>query len=206
MFITGCDSNTEWMLPWFVENFKKHNPDAELTIFDFGMKGSLYPELRKSMSGNQDRGWFKKPAAMLRAAAMADKVCWLDTDCEVVANLDDIWTYLEPNKLLMAEDMPWTKRSGNKWHNSGVVAFQSAPGILKDWVIAISEAPLHGDQQVLHAILGSDMKKLIHITDLPRQYNVLRLDHLDHSVPKNPKIFHWTGQKGKEYIRSLMNG
>src|SRR5210317_1813547 len=112
LFITGCDYNTEWMLPWFVENFKKHNPETELVIYDFGMRGGLYPEMRKSLRGNQDKGWFKKPAAMLNASQLADNVCWIDTDCEIVGNINGIWEHLEPNKLLMAEDLPWSKRRG----------------------------------------------------------------------------------------------
>lgn len=206
LFITGCDYNTEWMLPWFVENFKKHNPETELVIYDFGMRGGLYPEMRKSLRGNQDKGWFKKPAAMLNASQLADNVCWIDTDCEIVGNINGIWEYLEPNKLLMAEDLPWSKRRGEKWHNSGVVAFQSTPKILSEWAAEVSINPIQGDQEVLHMMVKDGLKRMIHITDLPRKYNVLRIDHLDKTVPKDPKIFHWTGQKGKDKIRSLMNG
>lgn len=206
LFITGCDYNTEWMLPWFVENFKKHNSEAELIIYDFGMRGGLYPEMRKSLRGNQDKGWFKKPAAMLNATLLADNVCWIDTDCEIVGNIEGIWNYLEPNKLLMAEDLPWSKRRGEKWHNSGVVAFQSTPKILNEWAAEVSVNPIQGDQEVLHMMVKDGLKRMIHITDLPRKYNVLRIDHLDKTVPKDPLIFHWTGQKGKDKIRSMMNG
>jgi hypothetical protein len=206
LFITGCDYNTEWMLPWFVKNFKKHNPETELVIYDFGMRGGLYPEMRKSLRGNQDKGWFKKPAAMLNASQLADNVCWIDTDCEIVGNINGIWEHLEPNKLLMAEDLPWSKRRGEKWHNSGVVAFQSTPKILSEWAAEVSVNPIQGDQEVLHMMVKDGLKRMIHITDLPRKYNVLRIDHLDKTVPKDPKIFHWTGKKGKDKIRSLMNG
>ena len=207
LFITGCDFKTEWMLPWFVENFKKHNPTAELVIYDFGMESGLYPELRKSLRGNQDRGWFKKPASMLNALTLADKICWLDTDCEVLGNLDGIWDHVENGKLTMAEDMPWSTRSQEKWHNSGVVAFEGSPNppILKIWAEAVAANPIRGDQEVLHLLVNDPLKQLIHINDLPRNYNVLRLDHLDKTVPKDPKILHWTGQKGKDHIRSLMN-
>lgn len=206
IFITGCDHNTEWMLPWFVENFQKHNPEAELIIYDFGMTGGLYPKMRKSLRGNQDKGWFKKPAAMINAAGFGDSVCWLDTDCQVLSNLENIWNYVEPNKLTMAEDLPWTTRSKEKWHNSGVVAFQGLPQVLKDWASAVATNPQRGDQEVLHVMMKDPLKRMIHINDLPRNFNVLRLDHLDNTVPKNPKIYHWTGQKGKDKIRSLMNG
>ena len=35
VFLTGCDEKTEWMLPWFVENYKKHN-DTPLIFANFG--------------------------------------------------------------------------------------------------------------------------------------------------------------------------
>jgi phosphatidylethanolamine-binding protein (PEBP) family uncharacterized protein len=47
---------------------------------------------------------------------------------------------------------------------------------------------------------------MIHISDLPREYNTLRLDLIDNTAPKNIKIMHWTGKKGKDKIRSMMNG
>ena len=47
LFITGCDASTRWMLPWFKENFYKHNPNAELQIYDF------------DVDFNHTEGWFK---------------------------------------------------------------------------------------------------------------------------------------------------
>ena len=175
LFITGCDNNTEWMLPWFVENFRKHNPTAELMIFDFGMQSSLYPELRKSHR-SQDKGWFKKPSAMVKATAFAENVCWLDTDCEVKTNIEDIFEHIQPNKLAMVEDVPWSKRRGEKWHNSGVVAFRGRPPILDTWVSEVAINPNQGDQEVLHLLVRQGMNRLIHINDLPRQY--LSLIHI----------------------------
>ena len=193
LFITGCDSSTRWTLPWFEKNFYRHNPDAQLKVYDFD---KFKPELR---------GWFKKPAAMLDASRIAKQVCWLDTDCEVRADLDDIFTYLEPNKLGMVEDVPWSRRRGEKWHNSGVVAFNECPIILNEWVAATQHNPQEGDQEILHGLTREGMRKMIYITDLPRDYNTLRLDLIDNSTPKNIKIMHWTGAKGKEKIRSMMN-
>ena len=83
LFITGCDKNTRWMLPWFEENFYKHNPAANLYVFDF----------------DKGNGWFQKPQAMVDAIKVADKICWLDTDCEVRADLSDIFNQLDTNKL-----------------------------------------------------------------------------------------------------------
>jgi hypothetical protein len=43
------------------------------------------------------------------------------------------------------------------------------------------------------------------ILDLPNEYNVLRIQHDDGTVPNNPLIYHWTGKRGKDYIRGLIN-
>lgn len=204
LFITGCDKNTEWMLPWFIDNFKKHT-DIPLMICDFGMT----PELANSVDAvaikSQDHGWFKKPLAMITASKKATSVCWLDTDCHIKSNIDKIFDYIEPNKLTMAIDEPWTKRRNETWHNSGVVAFTHIPNILNEWATATARNPLEGDQQVLHVLVRDGMRRMIHITDLPKKYNTLRLDLLDNTAPKDISIMHWTGQKGKEEIRRMIN-
>lgn len=206
LFITGCDDKTEWMLPWFVENFRRQNPNANLRIFDFGMKSNPYPGITIPHYTKQV-GWFKKPSAMIRAASIADRVCWLDTDCEVMWGIGGIFTYVYSfNKLSMAEDKPWSARRGEKWHNSGVVAFMGVPDILKRWAEAVDKMPTVGDQEVLHVLLGQGLNREIHITDLPNKYNVLRLQIQDGTVPEGPLIMHWTGAKGKDHIRKLLNG
>lgn len=209
VFITGCDETTKWMLKWFVKQFKKKNPNSKLIVYDFGMnKVPKIPcEINYGVKGNQDRGWFKKPAAMLHAARNYEYVCWIDTDFEILESIEDVWDYVELNKLAMCEDLPWSTRNKEKWHNSGLVAFKSTPAILNMWAAGVASNPVRGDQEVLHMMLRSDpMRKLVHICDIPRQYNVLRLDHLDNTVPDNPKANHWTGEKGKDHIRSLING
>lgn len=207
LVITGCDSSTEWMLPWFVDNYRRHN-NTELMIFDFGMTTSLYPELRKSHR-TSDKGWYKKPSAMQKALAFADKVVWLDTDCEVRGDISEIFDLIVPNKLLMGEDTPWTTRSGQQWHNTGVVGFQgpSCP-VLDEWsrLVAFSEqAPTSGDQQILHAYLQGGMNRLMYVKTLPKKYNCLRLDREDGTAVPDPVVMHWTGPKGKLMIKELMN-
>ena len=36
-FMTGVDKTTQWMLPWFMSNFKKHNKPEKIVVYDFGM-------------------------------------------------------------------------------------------------------------------------------------------------------------------------
>ena len=40
-----------------------------------------------------------------------------------IQNIDEIFDLLEPQKLSMVEDKPWSWRRGHVWHNSGVVGF-----------------------------------------------------------------------------------
>jgi hypothetical protein len=209
IFITGCDSNTEWMLDWFVMNYLKHNSN-QLYIMDFGMSeralekhaGFVLP-----LPPSNHVGWFHKPLAMLSAARLADKVCWLDTDCQVLGDISGIFDYVEKNKLAMVEDLPWSTRRGSKWHNSGVVAFEGVPAILTEWHAAVVKSPQVGDQEVLHALLNTPMRRFVHIVDVPNKYNVLRVQwDKDDSVPKDVLIKHYTGAKGKLQIWDQMNG
>ena len=194
LFITGYDSNTVWMLDWFLKNFNE-NSDTPILTYDFD---------DFSAPVQNAKNWFKKPFAMLDAVSKVDKVCWLDIDMHIKQNIDGIFDHVEPNKLAMVEDVPWSRRRGQKWHNSGVVAFQGKPQILRDWASEIALNPIVGDQEVLHSMLKSPLKRMIHITDLPREYNTLRIDFIDGTNPNNPKIVHWTGAKGKEEIKKMM--
>lgn len=196
LFITGYDSNTNWMLTWFLKNHKQHS-NTPILAYDFD-------EFKAPISGTKN--WFKKPFAMLDAASKADKICWIDLDCHVKSNPDKIFTYIEKNKLAMVEDVPWSKRRGRKWHNSGIVGFSGKPKILEDWAFTVSMNTTEiGDQEVLHSMMTDDLKRIINITDLPREYNTLRIDLMDGTAPENPIIMHWTGAKGKEVIRGMIN-
>lgn len=208
-FLTGCDKATEWMLPWFVENFRKHNPDAKLSLADFGMSDSMLGWAGDSgefhsigkMDTKMAKGWFLKPGCML--GTPYKQVCWLDTDIEVRGDMTPIFGYIRSNKLLMAIDNPWTKRMGQKTHNSGVVAFMNKPQILTKWAEACVTSTERGDQEQLHAMLDP-LSKAVHIEDLPNKFNYLRIDFLDKNTVPDIRAVHWTGEKGKAKIRELM--
>lgn len=213
IFITGCDSNTEWQLPWFWNNYKEEN-DTPLYVMDFGMSKGCKEWVKYNAENyidlkTQAKGWFKKPAAMLRAAEEANKVCWLDTDCQVMGDISGIFDHTQQGKLTMVEDRPWTKRRGEygKWYNSGVVAFQTpVPNVLRGWAEACINDPIQGDQETLYAMMGGDeILKMTCIEPLPHKYNTLRLDYLDEIAVKSPLIIHHTGAKGKEVIREQMD-
>ena len=210
-FLTGCDSNAEWMLDWFLDNYWQHN-STPLVFANFGVTESFYNKLYSSgkvsaildMTKSQEKGWFKKPLSMWNCPSM--ETCWIDTDCQVLGDISSVFDYVEDNKLAMVEDKPWSKRRGETWHNSGVVAFRNQPRILDHWVAKVKSNPTVGDQEVLHSILNSPLDRLMHITSLPNRYNWLRIqvEH-DKQDSKDKLVMHWTGQKGKDKIREMMN-
>lgn len=211
VFLTGCDSNTEWMLGWFIQNYRRFN-STPLIFANFGISEEMHNIVASGCDGMIDlqslkeEGWLKKPQAMIEASKIADKVCWIDTDCQILANIDPIFELTVPNKLSMAEDKPWSKRREEVWHNSGVVLFQDRPPILDTWATAVKAAPREGDQETLHRILREQLNRQIHVSNLPTEYNWLRLMIQDGQDSPRKKIMHWTGNIGKKYIRGLING
>jgi hypothetical protein len=212
LFITGCDHNTDWMLEWFLKNFRANNRKAQILVADFGMTDRAYDEYCIiadgiiDMTSSKDRGWFKKPGVMIEAAKFANKVCWVDTDCEVLDNIESVFNHTEPNKLSMVEDKPWSLRRAETWHNSGVVAFEGSPDILHKWAKEVASNPVVGDQEVLHAMLRDPIKRIQYIHSMPNAYNWLRLQLQDGQDSPNKKIMHWTGNKGKQHIKRVING
>ena len=65
--------------------------------------------------------------------------------------------------------------------------------------------PMYGDQDMLHELVREGLSREIHIRTLSKTWNTLRLDLIDGTAPKDIKIMHWTGRKGKEEIRKQMN-
>jgi hypothetical protein len=209
-FITGCDSQQEWMLPWFLSNFFKHNSSANLKVVDFGLspKGIGYIKehnVKITDKINTDiKSWFYKPKAILETEGY--KKIWLDVDCEVRSSITEMFDLLVPNKLSMCQDRPWSSRRNELWYNSGVVGVVQNPPILKLWSERCIKRNKIGDQEVLQEMLSDPLQKLIYINEVSSKYNFLRLDYLDGRKDNNAKIVHWTGPKGKIKIREMMNG
>ena len=207
-FITGCDENCEWQLPWFLKNYFEFN-DTPLIFMNFGCSDKVIPLLESynveivSVPSNVT-GWFKKPRAIWNATELAEVVCWLDTDCQVMDDISSIFNHFEQCVIGMVEDRPWTKRRGTNgaWHNSGVV-LTNRNVVLKDWMEACESDPKQGDQEVLYYSM-SPIQRLGKIKSLPHKFNTLRLDYIDGVDVKDPLIIHHTGAKGNQVIKEMM--
>lgn len=211
VFLTGSDKNNEWMLKWWLANYRK-NSELPVIFADFGLSKSMRKWVDQEFDHvmdipNPDRlAWFLKPLSIIQASNLSKKVCWIDTDCHILKPIDDIFKYTTNGKISMARDKPWTKRFNETWHNSGVVAVEGVPDILRQWEKAIRTSGERGDQEVLHAMMGGDeLRRRTYIEDIPNTYNWLRLQvEADREDSKNKKIMHWTGAKGKNRIREIM--
>jgi hypothetical protein len=209
-FLTGCDSNHEWMLEWFMKHYRKHN-NTPIVFVDFGISENMRGDLALmgfsdviTVPTQQSKGWFYKPAALQQCTQHYDEVFWIDTDIHVQGDMSPVFNYLEDNKLCMCEDRGWSARRGEKWHNSGLVGVRGNPKILQDWVNNCRSAKQVGDQEVLHEMVReSPMQRMLAISDCPTKYNHLRLDVLD---GRGGEIvgMHWTGFKGKLQIEKII--
>jgi len=213
IFLTGCDVNTEWQLPWFLENYSKHN-NHPIVVADFGMSKEMLKQIGGAVDliievKSEAKGWFKKPRAILDGTQLdgIKKVCWIDTDCEIKSDISKIFGLSEQGKLGMVKDRPWSTRRDElgEWYNSGVVLVENTPNILKLWADECIRNPVQGDQEVLYLMMDGDaLKKMSYIAPLPHIYNTLRLDYIDGIQVKNPKIVHHTGAKGNAVIKMMM--
>ena len=210
-FVTGCDKSNEWMLDWFLDNYKKHN-STPILFADFGISKEKLEDITENkkfhavMHFKRDKklkSWFLKPTAMLHSPSI--ETVWIDTDCEVLADISGIFNDLDVNRLNMVCDRPWTQRRGKHgpWYNSGVVGIINKPPILRDWANKCIQDPKEGDQEVLYYMLDQ-IGKLTHINELHNKYNVIRLQYIDKTVPKEVLVKHHTGYKGKDKIRELI--
>ena len=92
IILTGCDSNTEWQLPWFIDNFNKFcaGTDCKLAVADFGMTEECYRKTKETVDFVIDfkgeGGWFNKVRLFNSTISFFGdeaNICWLDTDCEL---------------------------------------------------------------------------------------------------------------------------
>lgn len=221
-FITGCDLHNEWMLPWFMKNYKKHN-SLPITFANFGVSPTCLEWCNENFDGilnysghyiGVQKKWFLKSKVL--ASTHGNRV-WLDTDCEVLDDISTIFDCMDQDKLNLVVDQPWTNQRGSLWYNTGVIGANNGYNtklILQHWnnqcfnFIQTSNTsnPIFGDQDILHNIISNmdSLKRLIYINELPAEYNWLRLQIASGNDNPNKKIMHWTGPKGKEEIRRKM--
>ena len=210
MIITGVDHSHEDLLEWWLKNvYKHHNYNVEVGVMDFGMSPGLrgrlednYPAtFSRPFNGTKARkiGWFYKVQAVMDCPSKS--VCWLDVDCEILTDISDVYNLVPPGMIGLTRD--WVR--GN-WWATGVIVVNDRPSLLEHWDRRLNaDDGIRGDQEALYELVGN--KEHEQIQELPQDYQWLRISLNKGKDSPTKKVIHWTGPRGKQFIRDhLMKG
>ncbi len=221
--IVGTDASQEWLLPWWWERYRRHNPDP-VAFFDFGMsargkewckkRGQL---IKQSPFFAQDRSevnphlvqtweqkygtqfwecrntWFQKGAACLRSPFQ--HTIWIDLDCEIAAPLAPLYEKAHPlSGIALCLDMVTPSV-----YNSGVIVFQPSSAVIREWAVLSAEQSgrFRGDQDLLtHIIIENHYA----IETLPAIYNW----NVGFGLNPDVAIYHWLGESAKAALKNQL--
>jgi hypothetical protein len=220
--IVAADQTLEWMLPWWFENYRKHNA-YPVAFIDLGLsfeskewcqKHGQWIPLRNALFAEDvcpERAekweeffgtylwesrdaWFKKPLACLKSPFK--RTLWLDVDCEVRAPLTPLFAYADRFAMArQADDFS----EGFQIYNSGVIAFRQNHPLLSDWadLCLTGNHYFPGDQDAISYLIANQQ---IEVEELPEIYNWSRRKE---EVP-GIVVLHWHGHHGKAIIRAQL--
>lgn len=205
-FVTGCDRNYEWAIPWWYKNYIRHNKDYKLIFVNLGMSDKALNWCKTKgeildINYNFHKAWFCKPV-VLRSIPYEYGI-WIDMDCEVRKSLNALITYSNYGFAVTIDK--YAKSFCGGMQNpvaTGVVGCNKNNEILIEWEQKTLEASkdFRGDQEVLNHILKKrkmGRKRYKDIAIMPKEMQWLRLD----GDNKNAAIMHWTGPAGDEIIK-----
>ena len=202
MILTGVDTNHEDLLPWWLNNAIKHNTNENIGVWDFGMSSTMREKIQKeypnvwlsiALDKNPNSGWFYKLHAVIDAPEK--RVAWLDVDCEILTNIEDVFNLVPPEMIGLTRD--WVR--GN-WWATGVIVVNDRPDLLYKWNDRLLRNDgIRGDQEALEALIGKDTHE--EIQELPQEYQWLRISLNQGKDSPTKKVIHWTGPVGREHIR-----
>jgi len=202
MILTGVDTNHEDLLPWWLNNAIKHNSNENIGVWDLGMSSVMreriqkeYPDVWLSipLSKNTSSGWFYKLHAVIEAPEK--RVAWLDVDCEILSNIEDMFNLVPPGMIGLTRD--WVR--GN-WWATGVIVVNDRPKLLYDWNVRLNANDgIRGDQEALQDLIGNNTHE--EIQELPQEYQWLRISLNQGKDSPTKKVIHWTGPVGRDHIR-----
>lgn len=218
--VVGSDDRQEWLLPWWWENYRKHN-SFPVAFVDFGLSEKMKEwcrergewirlriadifvkdkeEIESSRAEEWERTygegfWYSRKTWFKKPLACLQspfkKSIWIDTDCEVLGKIEGMF---EQEGFAIAKDQTC------KGYNSGVMVFQRNDPIVQEWADLSFEknGEFRGDQDLLSEILAGKM-----IAELPPIYNW----NVGYGENRKALIYHWLGDRGKLALRHLIIG
>jgi hypothetical protein len=224
--IIASDQTQEWLLPWWWENYRKHN-DHPVGFVDFGMtpkkknwckergefislpvadifvaeKEEIDPTVLAEWEmkfGN--KFWLCRNAWFKKPLACLQspfkRSIWIDLDCEIRGSLQLLFDWSEPNGIALVKE--WIN-SPYTIYNSGVIVFRRGLSLIEDWAHLSFEKNhvFYGDQDILSYLIE---KKKHPLTEMPTRCNWSRYYEENSDV----LILHFHGEYGRSFIRHQM--
>ena len=90
--MVGANAEQDWMLPWWYENFHKHNPDLPVAFADFGMSEGAKTDCQAHgllvdfPQVTIVNPYMAKPMAILTAPF--ERIVWSDLDVEILGPVE----------------------------------------------------------------------------------------------------------------------
>ena len=205
MLLTGVDNNHEDLLDWWIKNAKKYLKNETIGVWDFGMTPMTrsiiehtHPDIWLSipLEKHKTSGWFYKLHAVIEAPEK--RVAWLDVDCEILTDISDVFDLVKPNTIGLTRD--WVR---GEWWATGVIVVNDRPDLLYEWNNRLNKGDdIRGDQEALEDMIAQNTHS--QITELPQEYQWLRISLNQGKDSADKKVIHWTGPKGRDHIRSSL--
>ncbi|MBS0628502.1 MAG: hypothetical protein JSS09_09885 [Verrucomicrobia bacterium] len=223
-FIVAADLTQEWLLPWWFENYSKHN-NLPVAFVDFGLSKEMkqwcqekghyinlpipdvfvaekdtLPTQHIEFWENQfgTHFWKSRNAWFKKPLACLQspyqKSVWMDLDCEIKGSLLPIFS-LPDSAVGLTIAKGYSFITDGADVNSGVIFFQRGSPIIEDWAKeAIRNNHVYVGDQDI--LYDLILKKNLPIGELPSIYNWSRFSE---SNP-NALVVHWHGDHGKSFI------
>ncbi len=225
--VIGSDRSQEWLLPWWWENFKKHNR-SPVTFVDFGLseemktwcrdRGELaaLPFLDVFIQDREeipaavaedwearygDHFWQSRKAWFKKPLACLQspyqRTLWLDLDCEILGPLDDLFNACDHVSGIALVKDRASDASPISLYNSGVIAFQRDLPLLSAWADQSFER--NGAFRGDQDLLSQLIfEHNLSICELPAIYNW----NIGYGLNPQAVICHWIGDAAKNVLRN----
>lgn len=225
--LVASDISQEWLLPWWWENYSKHN-SYPVTFVDLGLsenkrkwcreRGELVflpmfdflIQDREEISANRaelwedkygDNFWQHRKAWFKKPLACLRspylRTIWLDLDCEVCSSLKPLFEFADLPSGIGIARDGVCFDSSFPIYNSGVIVFRRNLEILSEW--AVHSLERNGDYRGDQDLLSQIIfERQFFVHELPSIYNWT----VSHGKNDRPVVFHWVGDVGKDALRA----
>ena len=213
--VVGVAPSQAWMLPWWWDQFARHNPRVPVAFADFGLGAAerAWCAERGTLIDLVDvpaTGWFRKPLAILRAPFQ--RILWLDLDTEVRGAVAPLFACAERPLAIAARPSTLEGSCAHEhrygWFTmlppearawcTGILVTAHGNPLVCEWAqIALAdEADYRGDNEMLAVLAHCRPGAVVEID--PALASSTFRDCTD------AVVVHWRGPVGKQRIRERM--